>query len=151
MSITHRFKFESFQTEEEILNGLLLSNIGLQQAKFDQMKAEGLFSRVSEISKISQKDFLEEYNFQPSLSLSFDEDSDGDVEKGRQVMGRAVALVLKQERGDAMFFYVVDTPILKRINGSIQVAEENWYQWLRDGLDEFGLEYEKISTEAIMF
>lgn len=149
MSISHILKFESDRSCNEVLNLLLINNLGLQSARYDQMKAEGLFGRVGENSKISQQHFLEDYSFAPELRLSFDEDSDGDIDKGRKIMGRAVALILKQEKGDAMFFYAVDTPILRRFDKKIQVAEEKWYQWLRYGLDEFGLGYETISTESL--
>ena len=149
MSITHILKFESNRSQDEILSILLSSEMGIYPAKYDQLKAEGLFGGVNENSKVSQQNFYEDYGFKPNLRISFDEDSDGDIEKGEKTMGKAVALILQQEKGDAIFFYVVDTPILKRINGRLQVAEEKWYQWLRDALDETNLVYETKPTEQI--
>ncbi len=149
MSITHRLQFESQRTGAEVLESLLSSNIGLQQAKYGEVQAEGLFGRVTELSRNFQTDFLEEYGFKPNLMLSFDEDSDGDVEIGEVVMGKAVAFILQQEKGNAMFFYVVDTPILKRLSGKTTVANRHHFVWLRNALDEVGLTYELKPVEEI--
>ncbi len=149
MSITHRFKFKSDKTEEEILQIILSSNVGLLPATYDEMKGDGLFGRVATISNISQQGFQEEYNFPANIAVSFDEDSDGNIEEGEKIMGRAVALILRQEEGDAIFFYVIDTPILKRINGKIQVAQEKWFYWLRNALDEANLQYELKPKEEL--
>ncbi len=150
MSLTHSLKFESQRREEEILTDLLSSEIGLQPATYDQMKAEGLFGRVATISKISQQDFEEDYGFPANIAAIFDEDSDGDTEEGIRIVGQAVALLLTKEKGDAIFFYVFDTPILKRIKGEkMQVTNEPEFDWLRDALDKVNLPYELKSVDEI--
>lgn len=151
MSITHSLKLESNRLSGEILNMLLLSSIGLQSAVYDEMKAEGdgLYGRVADISKVSQRHFLEEYGSRANIAVIFDEDSDGDIEAGEKAMGKAVVLLLSQETGDAMFFHVVDTPIMKRINGRISVVKEEWSKWLTDALSNAGFEYEVKTVEGI--
>lgn len=149
MSLTHSLKFASQRTEEQVLNSLLLSDVGLQPATYDEMKAEGLFGRVATISKVSQQGLQEDYALPANIAVIFDEDSDGDTEEGIRIVGRAVAFLLSEEKGDAMFFYVFDTPILKRANGIIQVTNEPEFDWLRNALDETGLKYELESVNNI--
>jgi hypothetical protein len=150
MSLTHSLKFHSQRTAEEILNSLLSNNVGMKPAKYDQMKAEGLFGRVSEVEKLFGNYIQERYKTVVNFTVTFDEDSDGNIEEGEKIMGKTVALVLQQEKGDAIFFYVVDTPILRRSKGQIVVSEEKWYQWLRDGLDKAGLNYKTKPTKQIL-
>lgn len=149
MSITHSLKFESQHSEKEILNLLLSSNIGLQPAKYDQMKGEGLYGWVSKIEKTFSNDLRDIHRIYVEQSVTFDEDFEGDRDQTLEVLGKAVALLLAQEIGDAMFFWVVDTPILKRTNGQIQVTNEPEFGWLRNALDEAGLSYELQPTQAI--
>lgn len=148
MSITHILKFESTHSQDEILNLLLVSNLGLYPANYDQMKGEGIFGRVSENSLVSQQHFFEDYGFKPNLRVSFDEDSDGNVEEGEKIIGKAVAQILQKE-GNAIFFYVVDTPILKKLSGRIQVAEDVHFNWLRNSLSLMNLKYEIVPKSTL--
>ncbi len=149
MSLTHSLKFHSQRKAEEILNSLLSNNVGMQPAKYDQMKAEGLFGRVFEVEKLFGNYIYERYKTVVNFTVTFDEDSDLEYGTGNRVMGKAIALILQQEKGDAIFFYVVDTPILKRIGGKIQVAQEKWFYWLRNALDEANLKYELKPKEEL--
>ena len=151
MSITHALRFESDRTPEILLEVLVRSNVGLQAAQHDQMttRGKGLYGRVSDIDKFSRNSLLKEFGIQTSVSVTFDEDSDGDEEEARKVMGDSTALLLKQEAGDAMFFYIFDTPILKRTNGTIKVIDEPEFEWLRTAMENAGLNYETQSEQNI--
>ncbi len=148
MSIWHSLQFESTKSKEEIFSFLLSSGVGLMEYS-NGFETDGIYGRVSELSAYSQSG-MEEYGFLPKIRITFDEDSDGDIKEGEKTMGKAVALILQQEKGDAIFFYVVDTPILKRINGHLQVADDSYFDWLRSALNETGLEYELKAKEEIL-
>jgi hypothetical protein len=152
MSITHNLRFQSNQSAKEIFEKLIAKNFDLQADGYRSFvtAGEGVYGLVHQISLDLQKDFFESYGIRADLEASFTEDSDGELEDGEKIMGKAIAFILQQETGDAMLFYVIDTPILKRINGRTQVAEEKWYQWLRDALDETNLTYEIKPTEQIL-
>ncbi len=142
MSISHSLKFESQLAERDVLDLLLSSDIGLQPATYDQMKCEGLYARVSTVEKTFGDYLQDKYKTCINLNITFDEDSDGDIDIGEVVMGKAVALVLQRESGDAIFFHVVDTPIMKRVDGRITVVKEEWSKWLTNALTEAGLKYD---------
>lgn len=150
MSITHSLKFQSQRREEEILSSLLSSNIGLQPATYDEMKAEGLFGRVATISNISQQGFQEDYGLCVNIAVIFDETFEGDRNNILRVLGDVFTFLLKEETGDAMLFWVVDTPILKRIRGeTMKVTNEPEFDWLRNAIDEANLKYELKSVYEI--
>ncbi len=149
MSITHNLTFESQRTREEVLKSLLSSNIGLQQARYGEVQAEGLFGSVVELSRSYQMDFLEEYGFKPKLVLSFDETFEGDRDETLKILGNAFALVLTKEQSNAILSWVIDTPILERRSNTIKVTSEPEFDWLREALDKANLSYEVLPTQAI--
>ncbi len=149
MSIWHSLNFNSQRTAEEVLKLLLSNNIGLNAGTYDQMKGEGLFGRISEISLDIQEDLVEDYNVQVNARATFDQNSDEDVDEGLKIIGKAVALLLNEEKGDAIFFYVADTPILKRINSRMKVINENGFEWLTSAIDKAGLRYELEAEELV--
>ena len=151
MSLTHSLKFDSSRSQEAVLRLLLSSNIGLYRAIHDELttKGEGLYGRVANVDKHSQIYLLNTFNVRVNTSIIFDENLDGDVEEGRQVMAKTVALLLKKEVGDEIFFYVVDTPLLKRTNDTIKVIDEPEFEWLRTALKNANLDYETQSEQGI--
>ena len=151
MSITHVLKVESTSQPNEVLNLLLTSNIGLHPGQYDQMKTpgNGLYGRVFDIDAEGQNYLLNAFEVRANLRISFDEDFDGDRNDALEALSKAITLLLKKERGDAMFFWVIDTPILKRTNDTIQVTNEPEFDWLRNALDKAGLKYELKSVDQI--
>jgi hypothetical protein len=152
MSITHNFRFQSDQSAEEVFEKIITKNFGLQAyaSRSFITVGKGIYGAIHQISLNLQRDFLQFYGIRADLEASFTEDSDGDLEVGEKIMGKIITFILQQETGDAILFYVIDTPILERKNGYVRVAEEKWFQWLRDGLDEAGLHYESKPTEQIL-
>lgn len=151
MSITHILKIQSNRSPEAVLKQLLTSNIGLQPGRYDQMKADGdgLYGRVFSIDVDGQKYLLDTFGVRANLRISFDEDFDGDRDQALGVIGQTINLLFEQEAGDAMFFWVVDTPILKRTSGAIKVIDEPGFEWLRTALKNAGLSYETQSEQNI--
>ena len=147
MSIWHSLQFEANKKKEEV-SEILLSDTEFTKYS-NGFETDGIYGRVSEIGEHSQEGIKEIYGFSPTLRITFDEDSTGDIEKGYKQMGKAIALVLKQESGNAIFFYVADTPILKRINGHIQIANDSYLNWLREAISDVGLKYEKVPKQNL--
>jgi hypothetical protein len=148
MSISHSLEFESNNSKEEILKFILSCHVGFTESN-NGFETEGIYGNIWELGKDNQEVTYETYGFHPTLYLSFYEESGVEYATGYETMGRAIALILGEEKGDAMFFYVVDTPILRRTKGQIKVADDEHFDWLRNALSEFNLEYETTSKEVI--
>jgi hypothetical protein len=142
MSISHSLEFESNSSKEDVFKFLMSSYIGFTEFN-NGFETEGIYGNVFELDKHSQKAMLELYGFHPTLYLYFNEKSDVEYATSYETMGRAIALILEHEKGDAIFFYVADTPILRKTNGKIKVADDEHFHWLRNALSEFNLAYEK--------
>lgn len=148
MSIWHSLKFESQRSAEDIFRFIISCHIGLTEYS-NGFETEGIYGNVWELDKDSQEGMLEDYGFRPKLRISFNEYQDVEYATGYETMGRAVALILGEEKGDAIFFYVVDTPILRRTKGKIKLADDEHFDWLRNALSEFNLVFDLVPKGSI--
>lgn len=150
MSITHRLKIQSIVTSKQTLEMLLSGNIGLRQSIDDELRGEGLHIGAIRMTDAGKSNLFEEHGVRANITVMFDENTDEDANEGIKIVGKAVALLLNSDKnGDAIFFYVADTPILKRAGGKITVINEGHFTWLTDALDEAELSYDLRQAEAI--
>lgn len=149
MSISHSLEFESERTTADVLQKLLSSDVGLKKIAENKVRAERLLGRVAAISPISQRGLYNDFRVRADLRVTFDETFETDTEKVVEVLGKAAASLLEQETGDLIFFWVVDTPILKRTNGTLKVIDEPEFEWLRTALTNANLNYEMQPEQGI--
>lgn len=141
MSIEHILYFKSKRTRQEI-SALIKENIAeFKPVEFEELKTEAYLLKVYETTENRRNSFSENYGFAPDLRAVFYQNSDENIEAGDRTAGKAIALILKEE-GDAVFFYVIDTPILKRNDENIWISDDKSFDWLRSALDEIRLKYE---------
>lgn len=149
MSIEHKFFFQSERTKKEILELLKNGISELEPVKYDELKTDGYLLSVFESTETKRQSFQEVYGFSPDLYISFYQNTDENIEKGDEAIGKVISLILKKE-ANAVFFHVIDTPVLTKINNKIQVAEEKWFEWLRSSLTAVNINYETKPTQYFL-
>ncbi len=150
MSIDHILKFNSSETPEEVFKLLQAVVIDIKESGKNTFTTKGGWGIIFPMDKDSQYLISEQHNLSTNISLTFVEDSNKGYGTDYEVLGNVIAFTLAKEEGDAILFWVIDTPILKRLKGKkIQVTDDKHFDWLRNALSEFNLVFDLVPKGSI--
>ena len=157
MSISHSLDIQTSLTTEEIETLLLSSNLSLIGKKWSYTENNieynnsaldglGISITVSKESDLAKKITLEDYGFAPDISIGFHLARYESETAGTETTAKALAILLLQGNGDAVFFINSDYIVFKRLNNKLTVYKEI-SEWLIPELNKAGIKYELEKSE----
>jgi hypothetical protein len=159
MSISHTLDIQTQLSAKEIENLLLLSNLGLRfiegieltiddDTELNGSSLDGLGISITprRASKLAKEITLEDYGFIPDISVGFELKRYESETAGTETTAKALAILLLQGSGDAVFFINSDYIVFKRLNNKLTVYKEI-SEWLIPELYKAGIKYELETSE----
>jgi hypothetical protein len=147
MSISHNLDIQTTLSLEEIKELLIKSNLGLTAIdNFNGLDGFGITVFYTLAGDYGKKVIQEDYGFLPDVSIGFRLARNESETAGTETTAKALAILLLQGSGDAVFFINSDYIVLKRLNNKLTVYKEI-SGWLIPELDKSGIKYELETSE----
>jgi hypothetical protein len=120
---------------------LIANTVGIFQFDAVELRGEAVSISISRLDQYSSDLTFRTFGVYPTHNVTFHLYSDEDDEKGKKIIGQSVAILLQNEKGDALFHFNGDYEILRRVNGQTTITTEYKWEWLTEALDKALINY----------
>jgi hypothetical protein len=140
MSLVYGLEIATNENTQNIAS-FIANTLGIFQFDAVELRGEAVSISIGKLDRYSSDLTFKTFGVYPTHNITFHLYSDEDEEQGKKIIGESVAILLRNEKGDALFHFNGDYEILRRVNGYTSINNEYTWDWLTAALDKASINY----------